>query len=83
MLITLPKNLAAIIINQRKKLKLSQSEVGNLVGLKQSTISAFENQPEKTKLDTLFRILAALNLEIEISPKNKAIKTATDWKEEW
>lgn len=81
MIIHSPKDLALIVMDQRKKVKLSQSEVGDLVGLKQTTISAFENKPENTKLDTLFRILSAVNIEISISPKDKPFKA--EWKEEW
>lgn len=83
MLIHSPKELALLIINQRKKLKLSQTEAGNLVGLKQKTISAFENKPENTQLDTLFRILSALNLDIKLSAKDETMITKTQWKEEW
>ena len=45
-----PKELALLVIRQRKKLGLSQVEVSKRVGLKQKTISAFENNPESTKL---------------------------------
>lgn len=72
-----------MVVAQRKKLRLSQSTVGDLVGLKQTTISAFENKPENTKLDTLFRILSAVDLEINILPKDKSLKTKTNWSEEW
>jgi HTH-type transcriptional regulator/antitoxin HipB len=58
------KELASYIIRQRKKLKLSQTAVGELVGLKQKTISEFETKPESTQINTLFRILSALNLDI-------------------
>jgi len=81
MLVHNPKHLALAVISQRKSLKLSQSEVGELVGLKQATISAFENKPESTKLDTLFRILSAVELQITTSRKND--KTESQWKEEW
>lgn len=70
-------------MDQRKKLKLSQAKVGVLVGVKQTTISAFENKPENTKLETLFNILSAVNLEINLSTKDKSLKTETHWKEEW
>jgi len=83
MLIRSPKELALLITNQRKKLKLSQAEVGKLVGLKQQTISEFELKPERTQLDTLFRILSALKLDIKILTKDEAVKTKTQWKEEW
>ncbi|MBP9763969.1 MAG: helix-turn-helix domain-containing protein [Gammaproteobacteria bacterium] len=83
MLIHTPKDLALMVIDQRKKLKLSQSQVGALVGVKQTTISAFENKPENTKLETLFNILSAVNLEINLSGKDKSLTTETPWKEEW
>ncbi len=78
-----PKELALFVISQRKRLKLSQAVIGNLVGLKQSTISAFENKPESTKLDTLFLILSAINLAMHVEPKDKIANAENQWKEEW
>lgn len=83
MFIRSPKELALLISNQRKKLKLSQAEVGKLVGLKQQTISEFELKPEGTKLNTLFHILSAVNLDIKILTKDNAIPSEDKWKEEW
>lgn len=83
MLIRSPKELALFVINQRKKRKLSQAEVGKLVGLKQQTISEFELRPEGTKLSTLFSILSAVNLDIKISTKDETTSPKTSWKEEW
>ncbi len=64
-----PRDLALFVISQRKKLKLSQAAVGALVGLKQATVSAFENKPESSKLDTIFRILSAVGLDVYIEDK--------------
>jgi HTH-type transcriptional regulator/antitoxin HipB len=61
MLIHSPKELALLIISQRKKLKLSQADVGRRVGLKQQTISEFEIKPEGTKLNTLKQRLIELS----------------------
>lgn len=83
MLIHSPKELALLVINQRKKLKLSQADVGNLVGLKQQTVSAFELKPEATKLDTLFHILSAVSLDITALAKESTTITDAQWKEEW
>lgn len=77
------KELALLVISRRKKLKLSQAEVANLVGLKQKTISAFENKPEGTKLNTLFLILSAVKLDITALAKDKAITSQSQWQEEW
>jgi len=83
MFIRSPKELALLIVNQRKKLKLSQAEVGSLVGLKQQTISNFELNPENTQLSTLFQILSAVRLDINIVIKDDKTLAKTQWKEEW
>ena len=77
-----PKELALLVVSQRKKLGLSQAEVGMRVGLKQKTISAFENKPESTKVSTLFQILSAVNLDLNISPKDKT-RSESKWNQEW
>lgn len=77
-----PKILAALVKSSRKTQKLSQSRMGQQVGLKQSTVSAFENKPGATKLETFFRILSAANLEIQLHSKNKE-KSESRWNEEW
>ncbi len=82
MYVRTPGELALQIVNQRKKLKLSQAEVGDLVGLKQQTVSDFENRPENTKIDTLFRILSALDLDIQLNTKNE-LNIKSKWSEEW
>lgn len=80
MFIRAPKELALLVTKQRKKLKLSQTEVAKRVGLKQKTISGFENKPENIKLETLFLILSAVNLDLSILRKNEK---PLAWKEEW
>ena len=77
------KELALVVIGQRRRLKLSQTEVGQLVGLNQKTISAFENKPDSTELETLFRILSAVNFDMMIFDKNKMSAEEALWKEEW
>jgi HTH-type transcriptional regulator/antitoxin HipB len=83
MLIHSPQELAMTVTNQRKKIKMSQKTAADLVGLKQQTISAFENKPGSTELDTLFRILAAVNLDAHIVTKDKKNIKTSQWKEEW
>ncbi len=78
-----PKELALQVISQRKKLALTQEEVANRVGLKQKTISAFENKPENTKLSTLFLILSAVNLDMKIKTKDSSKDKNSAWKYEW
>ncbi len=82
MFIRCAEDLAVAVKEKRRELGLSQTEAADLVGLKQATISEFENKPSGTKLDTLFRMLAALNLEIVINVRGHPMK-GEQWKEEW
>ncbi|MCS5712298.1 helix-turn-helix domain-containing protein [Candidatus Berkiella aquae] len=81
MFIRSPQEFAVMVIDQRKKLGITQAEVASRVGLKQKTISAFENKPENTKISTLFLILSAVNLDMNVIPKNAESKS--DWQHEW
>ncbi|HAV1378780.1 TPA: helix-turn-helix domain-containing protein [Vibrio parahaemolyticus] len=78
MLITSPKQLAIHLRDERKHNKLSQAKVADPVGLKQDTISKFEVNPETTRVQTLFRILSSLNLEMHIVQKSESIYSNSD-----
>lgn len=82
MIVHNPDELAMFVKQARKRLKLNQSDIGDAVGLKQATVSAFETQPDSTKIDTLFRILSAANLDIHLCPKGENTKK-NGWEEEW
>ena len=75
------KALGIVIKNQRKLKKLTQTEAGSPFGLEQSTVSNLEKGASGVRLDTLFRMLAALDLEMVIRTKDIASKGG--WKEEW
>ncbi|WP_130835810.1 type II toxin-antitoxin system antitoxin HipB [[Erwinia] mediterraneensis] len=61
-----PRQLAHYLKLIRQKNHWTQSELARKVGLKQSTISHFENNPDMTTLATLFKILQALELQMNI-----------------
>ncbi|KTD31198.1 Antitoxin HipB [Legionella moravica] len=79
MIIRSAKDLALYLNDKRKQLRMSQSEVADLVGLKQDTISKFENSPDNSRIDTLFRILSALNLNISLVEKNQETHEEIEW----
>ncbi|PSU63071.1 helix-turn-helix domain-containing protein [Photobacterium phosphoreum] len=86
MQITSAKMLANAVRDQRKTRNITQSETAKLVGIKQNTVSAFENNPDGTKLKTLFKLLAALDLELYLQPRNTTVEPQTNtqkWSEEW
>ncbi len=83
MRVTTPAALANAIRNQRKLAQKTQRETAELVGIKQTTVSDFELKPESTKLETLFKILAALDLELHISKRGTELTDSSDRKREW
>ena len=72
MVITTAKMLSHVIREFRYQRDLSQTDVAKLAGTTQARISAFENEPERTKLETLFKILAGLELELVVQPRKKS-----------
>jgi HTH-type transcriptional regulator/antitoxin HipB len=66
-----PEGLGAALRNERKKKRLSQTEVGKSVGIDQPTVSKVEKGNPGTELGTLFRLLAALDLELVIQTRQK------------
>ncbi|BFU59859.1 MULTISPECIES: helix-turn-helix domain-containing protein [Rodentibacter] len=74
MIITSPKMLSHVIREFRYKDNISQTDIAKQVGIKQATVSNFENSPESTKIETLFKILAALELELVVQPRPTLLK---------
>ncbi|MDT3295073.1 helix-turn-helix domain-containing protein [Shewanella sp. SP2S2-6] len=93
MKVTNAKQLSTYLKDARLNAQLSQSKVASKVGIRQDTVSSFELNPDSTKLETLFKILSALNLELDIKVRNPQLvderrhDSATvpeqEWKEEW
>jgi HTH-type transcriptional regulator / antitoxin HipB len=77
------KELAEFTRDYRSRKKLSQTELGEQVGLPQKTVSAFERRPESTKLETFFRLLSALDLELQLVSKKEPNSTTIGWDQEW
>tara|TARA_R110001583_G_scaffold41124_1_gene130921 strand:+ start:386 stop:619 length:234 start_codon:yes stop_codon:yes gene_type:complete len=68
----LAKAMKLIIKDQQ----FSQEATADRLGIKQATVSAFGNQPDGSRLDSLFTLLAALEIELH-DPLGK-----TQWKQE-
>ncbi|WP_414165477.1 helix-turn-helix domain-containing protein [Superficieibacter sp. BNK-5] len=89
MQVTNTKQLSTLLKDIRLMQKLSQGKVASKVGIRQDTVSNFELHPDSTRLETFFKILSALNLELTITPRNADADnngvsvTTSSWKEEW
>ena len=67
-----PKQVGAIIQNARQEKGMSQTELANLAGTRQSMISIMEGGNPGMKLATLCDLLVALDLEMTIGPRSKS-----------
>lgn len=76
-LVTTTHQLAMALKIARKTLGLTQAQAGALVGLLPKTISALENRPESCSIESLFKLLSALNLELSLSPKTSSEPEST------
>jgi HTH-type transcriptional regulator / antitoxin HipB len=86
--ITRPEQLSTYIKERRKKAGMTQKQVSDRVGIRIATISDFENKPESCKLETFFKILAALDLQLDITPRGKRSQSLLhnepgQWNEGW
>lgn len=63
------KALGSAIKRQRKAKKLTQTDAGSTFGIDQTTFSSLESGAPGTRIDTILRALAALDLEMVIRPK--------------
>jgi HTH-type transcriptional regulator/antitoxin HipB len=82
MKITSPKLLAQSLKNARAGKQLTQQKTAQQIGIKQSTVSSFENQPDKARIETLFKLLSALELELHVTERDTE-KPTTGWDQEW
>ena len=75
-----PKSLGIALKRQRRAKKLNQTEAGQAFKLDQTTVSSIEQGAPGTRLETLFRMLAALDLEMIIrSKKNPNMTNGENW----
>lgn len=65
-----PTDIGNLLRNARKAQKLSQADLAQRAGIWPRTISLIEAGAGGTKLETLFDLLAALDLELQIAPRS-------------
>ena len=76
-----PESLGFALREERKKKGLNQTDLGTPVGVDQTTVSKVEQGKPGTRLDTLFRLLSVLDLELVLQPKDVASDKTS--KEDW
>lgn len=87
MKITSARGLADALQQVRKQQGQTQQTIGELAGTKQSTVSTFETSPEHARIETLFKLLSALNLEMVLELRGQAPENGSGnhqaWDQEW
>lgn len=63
--------LGAFIRRARKAAGLTQGELGERINRRQATVSNLESAGSGATLNTLFAVLAALELELVVRPRTK------------
>jgi HTH-type transcriptional regulator/antitoxin HipB len=74
-----PESFGAALREERKIKRLTQTAAGKAVGIDQTTISKIEQGSPGTRLGTLFRLLAALDLELVLQPRQRLKVNGQVW----
>ena len=72
-----PVQLANYLKLTRQKNNWTQSELARKIGIKQATVSNFENNPDNITLTTFFKLLQALELTMVLYEKGKTVEDST------
>jgi len=73
-----PEQLGSVLKGFRKSKKLSQTQAGSRVGLLQKTVSSLEKETSKSSIESLFKFISALELELVIRPKYQEDNNSKD-----
>ncbi len=66
---TSPKVLGQILKSARTRKGLNQHQAGDLVGITQPMVSRIERGESNARIGTLFRLFAALDMEVIVRPR--------------
>jgi HTH-type transcriptional regulator/antitoxin HipB len=73
-----PNQLGAVLKGFRRDRKLTQANLGATVGLPQNAVSEIESSPDRSSLARVFKLLAALDLDLVVRPRQSSGKRS-DW----
>ncbi|MDW1906004.1 helix-turn-helix domain-containing protein [Vibrio alginolyticus] len=79
MLVNTPAAIGNALREARKESGLKQAELG----MRQATVSSFESNPEKSTIETLFKLLNINELELHIVKKGMNVAETKGVADEW
>lgn len=74
-----PQQLGQVLKSCRQRRKLTQGAVGSKVGVRQSQISVIEAHRAKATVETLYKVLSGLGLELVVRDIDAADSSASEW----
>jgi len=74
-----PLQLGQVLKAARKKRHLTQHAMGAKVGLRQAQISAIETRGADITVDTLYRLVSALGMELVLRDMASRDTPSTEW----
>ena len=77
--VTSPENLGKVLRLYRKNQGLTQVEAGGKFNLPQKTVSRIEAGAAAVRLDTVFKYMSALGLEMQLEPRNRQSDDGALW----
>ena len=78
-----PEQLARILKSTRAQRKMTQRDVASRVGIKQSTVSVIEADASRARVETLYKLLSALGLELSIRERGSSLASRRTSAREW
>lgn len=69
--VSLKVKIVGEVMEARKKAGITQSELENLTGIKQTFIARFENNRMDPQLTTVLKLLRPLGLTLDVVPLNE------------
>lgn len=77
-ILSLSKQLGPLLQSARKSAGMSQTALAQRLGISQSRVSAMELDPASISVEQLLALLAALNHEVLVQPKQGAAVVSDD-----
>jgi transcriptional regulator with XRE-family HTH domain len=77
--ITSPDTLGKVLRSYRKEQGLTQHDAGKKFNILQSSISGIESGRPGVRLETVFRYMSALSLEMHLEPRVKPVNDKGLW----
>lgn len=73
-----PRQLGQVLKGHRRSQHLTQAEASKAVGLLPKTVSKLELDPDTATLESLFKLLSALQLELVVRSRSSQ-STSREW----